>query len=138
MVKDYAEQILQAVDIVVGKRLNDIKIPTIDMCIITDDSDKKNGCYTVNNGSSTYKAYVDNASHNPDAIPEYKTNDSVRVFIPDGDYSQKKYIQGLNIIDNDICPITYVSPLDTVLDMTDNIISDVNIRGLRANDKNQS
>ena len=41
-------------------------------------------------------------------------------------------------MDNDTSPITYVSPLDTVLDMTDNIISGEKIRGLRANDENQS
>lgn len=131
MVKDYAESILQAVDIVVGKRLNDMAIPKEENCTIVSDKDKKNGCYEVSNGSTRYNAYVEK----PD--DEYKVNDYVRVSIPNGDYSQKKYIIGLGVVNNDICPITYVSPLDTVLDMTDNIISKANIRGLRANDENQ-
>ena len=137
MVKDYAEDILQAMEIVVGKCLNDIAYDKTEICTIIGDKDKKNGRYTVTNGSAKFDAFVD-TSHNPDAIPEYKLDDSVRVSIPNGDYSQKKYIQGLNITDNDTNPITYVSPLDTVLDMTDNIISGEKIRGLRANDANQS
>lgn len=137
MVKDYAEQILQAVEIVVGKCLNDISYDKTEICTIVSDVDKKNGRYTVTNGSVKYDAFV-NTSNNADAIPEYKINDSVRVSVPNGDYSQKKYIEGLNIVDNDTCPITYVSPLDTMLDMTDNIISGGKIRGLRANDRAQS
>lgn len=137
MVKDYAESILQAVEIVVGKCLNDVAFDKTEICTIVSDADKKNGRYTVTNGSAKYDAFV-NTSNNADSIPEYKVNDSVRVSVPNGDYSQKKYIEGLNVVDNDACPITYVSPLDTVLDMTDNIISGEKIRGLRANDINQS
>ena len=140
MVKDYAEQILQAVEIVVGKCLNDISYDKTEICTIVGDSDKKNGRYTVSNGSARYDAFV-NTSGNAEAVPEYKINDSVRVSVPNGDYSQKKYIEGLNVTDNNTSPITYVSPLDTMLDMTDNIISEnrkEKIYGLRANDKNQS
>lgn len=137
MVKDYAEQILKSVEIVVGKCLNDVQYDKTEICVVLNDEDKKNGHYKVSNGSTKYDAFVD-TSHNANAIPEYKVNDSVRVSIPNGDYSQKKYIQGLNITDNDTCPITYISPMDTLLDMTDNIISKENIRGLRANDENQS
>jgi hypothetical protein len=81
MVKDYAESILQAVDIVVGKRLNDMAIPKEENCTIVSDKDKKNGCYEVSNGSTRYNAYVEK----PD--DEYKVNDYVRVSIPNGDYS---------------------------------------------------
>lgn len=137
MVKDYAESILQAVEIVVGKCLNDVAFDKTEICTIISDTDKKNGRYTVTNGSAKYDAFV-NTSNGAENVPEYKVNDSVRVSVPNGDYSQKKYIEGLNVVDNDACPITYVSPLDTVLDMTDNIISGEKIRGLRANDTNQS
>lgn len=135
MVKDYAEQILQAVDIVVGQRLNDIHFDKSENCTIVSDKDKKNGCYEVSNGSTRYNAYVEVTGSND--IPDYKVNDTVQVRIPNGDFSQKKYIVCKCVIDNDTSPITYVSPLDTVLDMTDNIISGENIRGLRANDENQ-
>jgi hypothetical protein len=132
MVKDYAEQILQAVEIVAEKCLNEVACDKTEICTITDDSDKKNGCYIVSNGSAKFNAYVKHQDE------KYKINDSVRVSIPNGDYSLKKYIDGINIIDNDSCPITYVSPLETMLDMTDNIISKEKIRGLRANDPVQS
>lgn len=135
MVKDYAEQILQAVDIVVGQRLNDIHFDKSENCTIVSDKDKKNGCYEVSNGSTRYNAYVEVTGSND--VPDYKVNDTVQVRIPNGDFSQKKYIVCKCVIDNDTSPITYVSPLDTVLDMTDNIISGENIRGLRANDENQ-
>mgnify|MGYP006923198230 CR=1 FL=1 len=91
MVKDYAEDILQSIEIVVGKCLNDIAYDKTEICTIISDKDKKNGRYTVTNGSAKFDAFVD-TSHNPDAIPEYKLEDSVRVSIPNGDYSQKKYI----------------------------------------------
>jgi hypothetical protein len=91
MVKDYAESILQAVEIVVGKCLNDVAYDKTEICTILSDKDKKNGRYTVTNGSTKFDAFVD-TSHNAEAIPEYKIDDSVRVSIPNGDYSQKKYI----------------------------------------------
>lgn len=135
MVKDYAESILQSIDIVVGQRLNDIRFDRSENCTIVSDKDKKNGCYEVSNGSTKYNAYVEvTGSEN---MPDYKVNDTVQVRIPNGDFSQKKYIVCKCVIDNNTSPITYVSPLDTVLDMTDNIISGENIRGLRANDENQ-
>jgi succinate dehydrogenase flavin-adding protein (antitoxin of CptAB toxin-antitoxin module) len=137
MVRDYAEDILQAVEIVVGKCLNDVAFDKTEICTIVSDVDKKNGHYTVTNGSARYDAYI-NTSNGAESVPEYKINDSVRVSVPNGNYSQKKYIIGLNITDNDSCPITYVSPLDTMLDMTDNIISGERVEGLRANDVNQS
>ena len=90
MVKDYAESILQAVDIVVGKRLNDIAFDRTENCTIVSDKDKKNGCYEVTNGSTKYNAYVEATGSN--SIPEYKVNDTVQVRIPNGDFSQKKYI----------------------------------------------
>jgi hypothetical protein len=40
----------------------------------------------------------------------------VRVTIPNGDYGQKKYIEGLYAY-SDENSITYVSPLDTFFDM---------------------
>lgn len=132
MATDYAEQLLQAMEIVMGKCLTEIAFDKTEKCTIIDDSDKKNGRYTVTNGSTRFDAFV----KYPDA--EYKINDSVRVSIPNGDFSQKKYIDGLNVEDNDTHPITYVSPLDTMLDMTDNIIDGEITHGLRANDKSQS
>ena len=84
MVIDYAEQILSAVDIVVQSALKDIKRDQSASCIIVDDSDRKNGRYVVQEGSVKYDAYC--------AEDKYRNNDLVRVSIPNGDYTQKKYI----------------------------------------------
>lgn len=127
MVIDYAEQILNAVDIVVKSALKDIKRDQSASCVIVDDSDRKNGHYIVKEGSVKYDAYC--------AEDSYRINDLVRVSIPNGDYSQKKYIEGKFIGEDDTAiPLTYVSPLDTVLDLSDNIIpSNDNVIGLKAN-----
>ena len=127
MVIDYAEQILSAVDIVVKSALKDIKRDQSASCVIVDDSDRKNGHYIVKEGSVKYDAYC--------AEDSYRINDLVRVSIPNGDYSQKKYIEGKFIGEDDTAiPLTYVSPLDTVLDLSDNIIpSNDNVIGLKAN-----
>ena len=85
MVKDYAEQILQAVDIVVGQRLNDVHFDKTENCTIISDKNKKNGCYEVSNGSTRYNAYVQ--VDGTDSIPEYKVNDTVQVRIPNGDFT---------------------------------------------------
>jgi hypothetical protein len=127
-------------EIVSGKCLNSIAFDRTEICTIIDNSDKKNGRYIVSNGSAKFEAFI-NMQGNNDKSPEYKVNDSVRVSIPNGDYSQKKYIEGLNVVDNSICPITYVSPLDSMLDITENIVPDDRANrtiGLRANDPNQS
>ena len=60
-----------------------------DMMIITaawniDDSDKKNGCYIVSDGTIRFKAYVSDAT--------YRKDDQVRVSVLNGDFSEKKFI----------------------------------------------
>ena len=127
MVIDYAEQILSAVDIVVQSALKDIKRDQSASCIIVDDSDRKNGRYVVQEGSVKYDAYC--------AEDKYRNNDLVRVSIPNGDYTQKKYIEGKFLSeDTSTPPLTYVSPLDTVLDLSDNMLStNGEVFGLKAN-----
>lgn len=127
MVIDYAEQILSAVDIVVQSALKDIKRDQSASCIIIDDSDRKNGRYVVQEGSVKYDAYC--------AEDKYRNNDLVRVSIPNGDYTQKKYIEGKFLgEDTSTPPLTYVSPLDTVLDLSDNMLStNGEVFGLKAN-----
>jgi hypothetical protein len=130
MVKDYAEQILQSVKIVVDNCIQNIPNTKIENCLIVNDKDKKNGHYTVNNGSTKYEAYTDKGT--------YKVDDYVRVSIPNGDYSGEKYIEGLAVKDQNINPITFVSPMETMLDMTDNILPPwERTIGLRANDPTQ-
>lgn len=125
MATDFAEQILQAAQIIAEECFNNIACDVTEICTIVDATDCKNGHYVVTNGTIRFDAYS--------ASSDYKVKDVVRVSIMNGDYSQKKYIVGLHVTDDSSLPITYVSPLDTVLDMSDNIISSNMVHGLKAN-----
>lgn len=112
------DNLFQALDIILDQRLANISYDKTDVCIITDASDAKNGRYWVspNNGETRYEAYSESE--------EYKKGESVRVSILNGDYTQKKFIVGKYVVDDAVTPITYVSPLDTVIDVTGNMISE--------------
>jgi hypothetical protein len=49
-----------------------------------------------------------------------------------GDYTQKKFIVGKYATDNDSTPLTYVSPLDTVLNISGNLVTELT-EGIVAN-----
>ena len=115
---EITESLFQSVEVIVDEKIRHIECDITDICIIVDDSDAKNGNYWVstNNGTTKYKAISES--------DEYKKNEKVRVSIPKGDYTGDKYIVGKCADDELIKPITYVSPLDTVIDITGNIVSE--------------
>ena len=104
------EELLKAIDIIASQRAseNNAYDQTI-VCTITDNSKAEQfGYYTVTNDTITFDAYSDNL--------EYKVGNYVRVSIPNGDFSQQKYITGLYQYNNGEV-ISYVSPLDTFMDV---------------------
>lgn len=111
---DYLEQLFQGVDILIERKLKDVSFDTTIICTVTDASDSKNGRYQVTDGTIRFEAYSDN--------DKYKVNDQVRVSIARGDYTDKKYIIGKYVSDNNTQPITYISPLDTIVNITGNLI----------------
>lgn len=111
---DYLEQLFQGVDILIERKLKDVSYDTTIVCTITDDSDSKNGKYQVTDGTIRFDVYSDS--------DKYKINDQVRVSIANSDYSDTKYIVGKHVVDNATAPITYVSPLDTVVNITGNLV----------------
>jgi len=70
---------VRAIDTIVKSRIANLDFDKTVICTITDDSDKDNGHYVVNDGSISFDAYSENT--------EYATNDSVYVTIPRGDYT---------------------------------------------------
>lgn len=110
------EQIFQAVDIILTERLKDVQYDSTIICTIVDDSKKEQGYYTVTNGNIKFDAYTDDTS--------YRNDDQVRVSILNGDFSQKKFIDGKYIGDKSKEPVSYVAPLDTVLPTTNNLIDE--------------
>lgn len=120
--------ILQAIDIVLQERIKNLAFDKTIICTIIDDSGKKNGKYYVSDGSTKFYAYS--------SVDSYNVDEQVRVSIANGDMTQDKYIIGKYIANNDITPISFISPLDSVLSITDNLLEmkpDADPYGLPAN-----
>ena len=118
------EQLFRAIEIINEQQLSNIAFDTTLICTVVDNSDAHNGRYTVTDGSVRFDAYTE--------VTTYRVDDSVRVLVPKGDFKEKKFIQGKYVSDNDAVPITYTSPLSSVLEMTDNLIED-GVWGIKAN-----
>ena len=104
-----------AIDVIITEKMKGLQFDLTKVCTITDASRSRDGAYTVTDGSITFEAYSENNT--------YKAGDAVRVSIPNADFAGKKYIVGKYVTDNSIIPITYVSPLESILDITNNLVS---------------
>lgn len=111
---DIAEQICQAVDMIVEERLRSVNFDTTITAIILDNRYAKINQYTCYNGSSQFTAYSKDTS--------FEINDSVLVTIPNNDYSQQKIIIGKYVAENDK-PFSYVKPFNTIIDVSSNLVS---------------
>lgn len=132
------ENLLKAIDIIAGSKLNNIPCDKTEICIVQG---KKNDAintntYMVSNGSLQFEAVVDAPLGSKDA-PKYKKNDSVRVLIPNGNYQETKYITGLHVADINN-PTAYISPQDAILNITGNLFTENKTYGLAANNEEES
>ena len=120
-------QLLGAIDTVVGKRLEQLSYDKTIICTIIDDSKAKNGEYRVTDGSVKFWAKCENAS--------YRNDEQVRVSVPNGDTTQEKFIIGKYVKDSSNTPITYMTPLSSVLKMSGDVCDtgNSNVYGLQAN-----
>jgi hypothetical protein len=73
----------------VHHRLRDQKFDETIICTVTDTSKASRGLYVVSDGTIKFDAYSE--------LTDYKVDEAVRVNIPKGDYSQKKYIIGRSV-----------------------------------------
>ena len=111
---DYVENLLQSIDQVVYHRLRDQKFDETIICTVTDTSKASRGLYVVSDGTIKFDAYSE--------LTDYKVDEAVRVNIPKGDYSQKKYIIGRSVSEkNGNQPIVYNSPSAEILDISGNL-----------------
>jgi hypothetical protein len=115
VVIDYAEELLKAVDIVVAERIRNIQMDTTIICTITDNTQKKDGIYWVTDGAAKFIAKTDANSR------YYNVGDTVRVLAIKGDLGNC-YISGKYSQNTDSDPLTYISPTETTVSMTDNLI----------------
>lgn len=133
---ELAEQLLQAMKIVSDSSLNQISFDKTEICTILgkENESANNNCYFVSNGSMRFKAYVPQSTDSKQI--RYKKDDSVRVSIPNGDYTKKKIIEGLSVDEDNDNPTIFVSPLETMLEITDSIVPETEASqtyGLTAN-----
>lgn len=122
---DILESLFQGMDILIDKKLEDVSFDSTIICTIVDDSRKKDGVYKVTDGNVIYTVYSEN--------DKYSNEEQVRVSILNGDYSEKKFIVGKYDINSDSTPLTYVSPLESILNLSGNLIVGDGKYGITAN-----
>ena len=109
---DYAQMLLEGMDILIKERLKSVNFDASVKCIVTGIEKAAQGQYEVSNGSATFTAYSQETG--------YKVNDSVLVIIPNNDYNNQKYIIGKDI-SNSSEPYVYNPPFSTFIDITGNL-----------------
>ena len=127
-INDLQNKLLQAMDIINAKALQDISYDRTIVCTIEDDTYREEGKYSVNDGSRIFIAYTNDT--------RLKNKDTVYVTIPQGNYDNQKIIIGKRTVETEK-PYTFVEPFDSLFDMTDNIVKKANNGALTANALNK-
>lgn len=124
-VNDLQDKLLKAMDILNAQALNSISFDKTITCKIENDKDKKDGKYEVNDGNRIFTAYSNDT--------KLRTDDTVYVTVPEGNFENQKMIIGKKTADNDK-PFNFTQPFDTFFDMTGNLVDNIEECGLLAND----
>lgn len=101
------------------------------VCKIVGIAERKNGKYQVSpdGGKTSFDAYSSDTG--------LKRSDNVYVMIPEGNYDNQKLILGKKMNTDINESYIFTEPFDTIIDLTDNVISEENSSkdfGLLAND----
>lgn len=120
------ENLFKAIDIITAERLSNLGYDKTIKATITDDSQSAQGRYTLTDGSSSFDASCDPATI-------YKKDMMVYVIIPEGNWDNEKLIVGKYSNKGDSY-YNYANPSDDFLDITHNLISEVDAQSLLAND----
>lgn len=89
---DLIDNILDSISLIVDKKIESLKFDKTSICTVLDDSKAYQGKYLVTDGYSSFYVYSNDTA--------YKRGNVVNVNIPNGDYSETKYIVGLNMTEN--------------------------------------
>lgn len=106
-------ELFGAIDTLVAHRLEQLSYDKTIVCTIINDSKAKSGEYQVTDGSVKFWAKCENTN--------YRIDDQVRVSVPNGDTTQDKFIIGKYTNNDSTTAITYVNPLDSILQMSGNL-----------------
>lgn len=122
---NYNEIFCESMEIIAKNVLDGISYDKTIACKIVKDDKKKQGEYTVSNGSMEFVAYSQDQSYYKGAM--------VYVTIPEGDYNNTKIIVGKKA-NTDLEPYTYKTPFSDFLDVSENLYLGDFSNGLTAND----
>lgn len=120
------ENLFKAIDIITAERLSNLGYDKTIKATIIDDSKAAQGTYELECGpDNTFTAHCD-------ASIVYKKDMVVYVIIPEGNWDNEKLIVGKYSSNGDDY-YNYANPSDDFLDVTHNLISDVDAQSLLAN-----
>jgi hypothetical protein len=60
------ESLLKAMDIIASRKVEKVAYDSTIICTIVDNSDRKNGCYTVTDGTIKFQAYSEVTTYKVD------------------------------------------------------------------------
>lgn len=100
-------------EIIAESVVKGISYDTTVIATVIDDTYKADGKYTVSTGQTDFTAYSSSTG--------YRKNMSVYVNVPNGDYTNQKFIVGKYIAANSE-PFIFTTPFETIVDLTDNIV----------------
>ena len=123
--QNVAENLFEAIDILTSKRLNSLDFDKTMVCTVIDVSNSKSGIYKVSDGVTTFEAFSENTT--------YTIDTKVYVQVPNGDMANQKIITG-KYITQDMEYISYISPLNSFIDVTGNLLEENINSGFKAND----
>ena len=122
---NYGELFCEAIDIIAKQRTQEVMYDKTVLGTIEDDSQAADGIYTVSYNQTKFQAFSQDTT--------YKKGNSVYIQIPQGDWNEQKNIVSRKSDKNSL-PITYLSPFDTFVDITGNLITkNPDTKGLLAN-----
>ena len=113
--QEMIENLFKSIDLITDKKLEGLEYDKTITCSIIDNKYASRGEYTVSDGATIFKAYAD--------ITTYQVGQYVYVKIINGSFNNQKIITG-KYVDDTTEYYTYVSPMDSYLDITHNLIAE--------------
>lgn len=120
------DKLFTAVDTIVSKRIENLPYDKTITATITNIDHADEGAYIVDDGTTTFAAYSENT--------DYQLNQQVYVNVPQGDYQKNRIIIGKYFPNDDNkFKYNYVSPMNTFVNITGDLINTENEYTLTAN-----
>lgn len=120
-----ADKLFEAMDIITSKRLGDLKYDKTIVCDIESIENEAEGAYKVTDGATHFIAYSQDIT--------YAVGDRVHVTVPANDMGNQKLIVGKYVAVSKGA-VEVFSPLEQMIEVTDNLVLTDNPSSLIAND----